>query len=92
MIVRHAVSTSTFLSLFAVFGKLDPRHITNGVTPSSPAALRRNGANGISHDGPSAVMAASLPPALLSGEPAESLRLGVDSKLALEVEYLLDSD
>ena len=42
-----------FLSLLAVFGKLDPLHITNGVPPFSPAAFRKKGANGISHDAPS---------------------------------------
>ncbi len=52
VIVRHAVSTSMFLSLFCVFGKLDPLHITNGVPPFSPVAFLRKGANGISHDAP----------------------------------------
>lgn len=80
VIVRHAVSTSTFLSLFCVFGKLDPLHITNGVLPSSPVDFLRKGAKGISHAGLSTFILSLL---LAAGESALALDPGLEAKPGL---------
>ncbi len=77
VIVRHAVSTSTFLSLFCVFGKLDPRHITKGVLPSSPVVFFRKGANRVSQEPWSTFMSSEA-----AGDAAGGLCTKLDGPLS----------